>query len=277
MKKTNLILLFAALIMLGMSACEKDNNDDNNNGGGDEPKEVFCYLQKEVHEDGSYFQISYNDEDKVIRAEDFDSLGNSLGSYSTFAYSSGKLSVMEAFEEGTLVAKFEYVYDSEGKIDKADLYSDMGSGFTKLGYVDYTYSGDHLASYSMVLEMMGQSVPYLKQEYAYTGDNVTRVDHYELGAQATLEKIGHSEYEYDNAKNPYRGGGLNDVVVIGVETLNENNYTKVSVFDAQGELLGGDSETVTYEYNAENYPVKQSAVSFDDNYSEESVFEYECK
>ena len=43
----------------------------------------------------------------------------------------------------------------------------------------------------------------------------------------------------------------------------KNNITKITTKDVKGKVIDSESYNITYEYNANNFPTKQTHVSFD--------------
>lgn len=272
MNKIKILFLFIIGATLTFASCNKDDDDD---GGGDTTPKT-CYVVKSTSDDGSYTQITYNAENKVIKTEEFDASGNSDDNYSIYTYSSGKLTKMEATVGGSIETKMELTYNTEDLPINVDLYQDQGAGLLKLGFFEYTYSGTKIKNMSMNFEVLGQMMVVSKSEFTYSGDNISLVKKYELGGTLSLELVSTTAYDYDDKKNPMKNIGL-DYFMGEVQFISINNYTEMTVKDASSSIMQEESYNITYEYNSDNYPTKITNVSFDNSTTEVEVYTYDCK
>jgi hypothetical protein len=272
MKKVNILFLVLIGFALTFASCKKDDDDD---GDGGTPTAKTCYVTKMTNENGSYTQVSYDADDHVVKTEEFDSLGAADG-YSVFTYTSGNMTKMEDYDSGAIDSKLEITYNSENQPIKLDIFTDQGTGLTKVGYYEYTYSSSKLTKLSMFFEVLSQMKEIQKSEFEYSGDNVSKITNYEIGASLTLELSGTVEYTYDDKKNPFLNIGL-DYFMGDIQFISKNNYTKMTTKDETGTTIDDESTNATYEYSAENYPTKSTTVAFDNSDTEISTYTYDCK
>lgn len=274
MKKVNILFLVLIGFALTFASCKKDDNDDGDGDGGS-PTSKTCYVTKMTNENGSYTQVSYDADNHVVKIEEFDSLGAADG-YSVFTYTSGNMTKMEGYNAGAIDSKLEISYNSENQPIKSDMFTDQGTGLTKIGYYEYTYSSSKLSKISMFFEILSQMKEVKKSEFEYSGDNVSKVTNYELGGTLTLELSGTVEYTYDDKKNPFLNIGLN-YFMGDIQFISKNNYTKMTIKDETGTIADDESANITYEYSTENYPTKATIVTFDNSNTEISTYTYNCK
>ncbi len=271
-----LFVLFIGIVLSTAYSCEKDddNKDDDGGGGGTSPK--TCYVKQETNKDGTYSKVEYNSDHKVIKYTDYDKSGT-VTDHTDFSYdSNGKISKMEDYDGTTLSGKAEYSYNAQGKISKVDLYEDQGGSLQKLGYYEYTFTGDDLTKVVTKVEYSGQTIEAEKYVFTYSGGNVMTVMSYEFDL-STLSLVLSSSiaYEYDTKINPYRGVGL-DYAIIEPVFMSKANYTKMTVKDDQGVVQKDESSNVTYEYNDNKYPTKMTEISFDNSETYITTIDYDC-
>jgi len=278
MKKLKLLLvLFIGIALSTAYSCNKDDEDDNgggDGGGGTTPK--TCYIKKETYADGSYSQIEYNSNHKAIKVTEYDSTGK-VDERTELSYdSNGKIIKMENFDGTTLSGKFEYSYDAQGKLSKADIFGDQGGTFKKIGYYEYTFTGDNLTKLVTKVEYLGQTIEAEKVEFTYSGGNaVTQKDYAFDYGSLSLKLEFTTTYEYDTKINPYRGLGAN-YIMGDPQFISKANVTKMTVKDNQGIVQKDQSSNITYEYNDSNYPTKATDVSFDNSETDVTIFDYDC-
>ena len=266
------MILFIGVALSTAYSCNKDDDDDDG-GGGTTPSK--CYIKKEVFEDGSYAIIEYNSSHHVTKRTDYDDAGSASG-YTLMTYANDKLASMESYESGTKVAKFEYSYNAAGKPTKADLYTDDGTGLTKIGYFEFTFTGDNMTKQSMHMDLMGQTIKVSETEFTFDAGNVTRTKAYAFNAQTLqLELQNTIDYTYDTKINPYHGIGI-DYLMGDPQLLSIANIVKMIVLDDKGAVMNDESYNMVYEYNDTKYPTKGTATSFDNSNSEVTIMEYDC-
>ena len=270
-----LFVLFIGIVLSTAYSCSKDDdNKDDDGGGSTSPK--TCYIKQETEKDGTYYKYEYNSHHKVIKDVEYNKSGTVI-SHTNYTYNNdGKISKMEYYDGTTLAEKSEYFYNAQGKISKVDLYEEQGGSLQKYGYYEYTFTGDDLTKVVTKIEYSGQTIEAEKYEYTYSGGNVITVMSYEFDLSTlSLVLSGSVAFEYDTKKNPYRGIGL-DYIMIDPELMSKTNCTKMTQKDDQGVVQKDQSSNITYEYNDNNYPTKATDVSFDNSETYITTIDYDC-
>jgi len=274
MKKFKLLFVLFLGVGLTFASCKKDdNNDDDGNGGNPPATTKTCYVVKENNSDGSYVNITYNSDHKVISSEEFSSTGN-LIEKREIIYSDNNVSKVNIYEDGKVSTKFEFKYSD--KLDSAILYIDTLGSLTKMGYYLYNYNGDKISKFSMFVEFFGQTIEFSRNEYEYNGENVSKLSVYELGGVASLNLVSTLDLEYDDKINPYRNIGINDLLG-GIQYMSKNNVTKITYKDADGNVDDSKSNNIVFEYNSDNYFTKYVETNFDNSVTKTISIDYECE
>ncbi len=270
MKKIKILFILFIGAALTIASCKKDPS------GGDTPVvKKHSFVTKKTNDDGTYSKYTYNGDNQISKSEDYNASGTST-KYSVLTYSSKHLVKYESFENGTLKTKLEISNNSSGNPISADIYITQASGLAKIGSFNYTYSGDKLASRTMMYEINGQTFEVSKVEYTYTGDNITKETEYSLGASQALEVSGYTKYEYDSKKNPFLTLGLG-IFTGDVGSISANNYTKETVMDASSTIDNAHSKNYTYEYNDKDYPIKETSKTFNNSVTKVTTYSYDYR
>ncbi len=267
-------LLFVLFLGIALSTAYSCNKDDDDNGGGSSTP-TKCYIKKELNDDGSYTLVEYNANHQVIKSTDYDDAGSPTA-HIEMTYVNDILAVVEEYENGILVGRIEYSYNALGYPTKADLFMDDGTGFTKIGYYDITFTGDNLTKQSMHADLMGQTIKVSESVFTYDAGNVTKMKTFAFNAQTLkLELESITEYAYDTKLNPYHGVGV-DYLMADPQFLSKANITINTASDNKGVVMDDKSYNTVYEYNDSKYPIKGTATSFDNSNSEVTIMEYDC-
>ena len=279
MKKLNFLVLLMGVIALATTSCKKDNGDDNNGGGGGDnpPAEKTCYMNKFSTDDGDYTTITYNADKHVKEAVDYDSTGTIAG-YTEFTYNSDKkLSKMEGQDENHQPKmKMEFMY-SGGKMDSVIIFDYNNGSFERSVAFAVSYNGEKISKVETVMSMNGATIVVAKDEFTYTGDNMTHKASYQFDMTAmSLKLTGTTDYEYDSKKSPYHGIGLDNMFLFDDAFMSVNNITKTTVKDKDGVVKQDQSYNNTIEYTENNYPSKFTEVTFDNSRTGITVFTYDC-
>jgi len=277
MKKIKLLfVLFVGIALSTAYSCTKDEDDggDDNGGGDNTPK--TCYIKKETQKNGAYTTVEYNSDHQVIKSIEYDSTGK-VSKKNEITYDANKKIIkLEVFTGNTLTAKFEYSYNAQGKLAKADIYGEQGGTFKKVGYYEYTFTGDNLTKIVTKMEYMGQTIEAAKLEFTYSGGNAITKKEYGFDFSSLSLKLQTTyDYMYDTKINPYRNIGVNDIMG-DPQFISKANVTKMTVKDDKGAIQNEASMNYTYEYNDNKYPTKRTEASFDNSYTDETTLDYDC-
>jgi YD repeat-containing protein len=150
MKLNLLHVLFASVIVLGSSSCEKEDespNDDPIVGVG----ESLSYVRTETNS-GYSVTYTYDSQARIVRTDYPD------GSYGTYSYAGSTLTYKMFDAAGTEIDGLTGQVDANGRVLQ---YSEGGS------VVSFTYNADG--------QMASQTVDGSSANYTYTGGNLVSV------------------------------------------------------------------------------------------------------
>jgi len=252
-------LFFVALIFtLATVGCKK--TDDN---VGDDTPSGTCYINKIDFGSDGFSTIIYNSDHLFSSIISHEENGTVDGSTTNLNYDGTKLLTLTSIDYGNVEFKFEYIYGSASTPDSAILWADKGNGtLEKTSVYGLSFSGDKLVKAEMIFEYMGQSIVVSKNEYTYSGDNLSESKTYKLGTTLQFELESAITYEYDSKKNPMHGVGLDFFFMDSdISFMSTNNITKCTVKDASGSIDQSKSYTNAIEYNTNNYPSKSTATN----------------
>jgi len=270
-----LMILFIGVAISTAYSCKKDDPEDDNPDGGSSAKK--CYVKKMTNSDGSYSMIKYNSDNKVTEISDFDDAGAADGK-TELIYSSSKLSEAKIFEpNGDLESKIVYAYDSQGKIEKGNLFSTVTGTLKQVGFYEYTFTGDNMTKQALFLDIAGNNTEVNTFEFTYDAGNVKTVKEYKYDMSSATFKLSETnDLVYDGKVNPFHGVGV-DFLIADPMSLSKANAVKVTVSDDQGQVVQDESMNIVYEYNENKYPTKQTATTFDNSETEITILDYDCK
>jgi len=277
MKKLKFLSFLLSLLVITSTSCKKDNPDDNTGGGNDNPPSTKkCYITKITEDDGSYSQLTYNSNHKIIKVTDFNSNGTPENSYISFSYNNdGTLNVVLIHDDNNNQGKYVFHY-KQSKPDSAYFYDKTGTGWKKEGTFAITMDGNKLSQIIIFAENNGQNYPMQKFSYTYTGDNLTKKETYSMDTTNQQYNLDETMlYENDTKNNPQHGIGV-DFLFLDDNFISLNNYTKITYKDKNGNVNKGLSYNITYEYNSNDYPTKKTAKTFDGSETDVALFTYDC-
>ena len=267
MKNLRFLLFLTLAAALTFVSCKKD--DDT---GDDAPPAVKSLkLVKATKDDGTYKKFTYNADNNLTKVNYYDISGN-LYKHSDFAYTGKNMTEYTDYNGATAGEKITVTY-VDGKPSSANFQQNSGAGLVNYLTLIYTFSGDKLTTIDYTTNVSGVP-PTIMQKFNFTtsGANYTRNDKEGAGGSAN----GYSEYTYDNKKSPMHGVGV-DFILGAIEMMSVNNTTMQKFVSSTGQIDQAQSVNTTYLYNAENYPTKQTDVSFDGNATIVITFTYEEK
>ena len=270
-----LMILFIGVAISTAYSCNKD--DDTEDGSGGESGSNTCYVKKITNSDGSYSMIMYNADNKVTEIVDYDDAGTADGK-TELIYSNSKLDEARIIKaNGDLESKVIFSYDTQGKVEKGDLYSMVAGTLSKVGFYEYTFTGDNMTKQAEFLDIAGVSKEVNTFEFTYDAGNVMTVKEYTFDlSTATLKLSETRDLVYDGKINPFQGIGL-EFIIADPMTLSKANPTQITVSDDQGQVLQDESMNIVYVYKDNKYPTKQTATTFDNFGTEVTLLEYDCK
>jgi len=258
MKKLHLYAL--ALLVSGsmfFTAC----NDDTDPDGGDT---TSCKITTVTDSDGEVTTYTW-DGDQLVKI----TIKDSTDTYITnFTYANGKLTRVEQDQNTT----FEIIYtgDDVTRVNERDYLDNE-----LYNYYTYTYSGGNLSRLDVYEVNEAPESDSLIEQYdlTFNGDNLSKVDMKELGDGGKLESLGSIQVtSTDDKMNPFYmmptlfSDDYDDFSVLG-----KNNITAMSLVTPFGPL----PFAISYEYNAEGYPVKVTTSALGE--TDESNATYDCK
>ena len=275
MKNFKLVVLLVFSAVLTLAACKKDDKED------DKDKDPIVtqktYLTKLTDGDGDYSKWTYNASNQVIKIEITDSGSTTPEGIINLTYSDKKLTKLEYLENGTVELKLVFLnHNTDNLPVKADFYNDQGAGLIKSGYYEYNFTGKKIDKISLYGEVLSQTIEISRIEYTYSGDNVATAKIYEFGITSVeLENI--TDYEYDNKTSPilvtelfqFLNGDLFD----GLNFNSVNNISKTTEKDKNGAVQNDESSTTAYEYNSDNLPTK-ATITFGSGSTSVLTYEY---
>jgi len=220
--------------------------------------------------------IKYNSDNKVTEIADFDAAGTSDGK-TELSYLNSKLNETKIIKtNGDLESKVVYAYNTQGKVEKGNLYSMVNGTLSKVGFYIYSFKGDNMAKQALFLEIAGVSTEVNRFEFTYDAGNVKTVKEYKYDMSTATFKLSQTkDLTYDGKINPFRGIGL-EFVIADPMTLSMANPTQITVSGDQGQVLQDESMNMVYEYNESKYPTKQTSTTFDNSQVEVTLLEYDC-
>lgn len=276
MKQVNWIIaaLFGIILLIG--SCKTD-------GGTTAPDKGTCYVTG-VKSDGDYSitNFEYNSDHLISKALIFNYDSTSQTGRAEITYNGLLPKDIILYNDATVEAKYSFHFDSKDHPDTVYMQApDENGTLVNFGYYLYLFEGDKLKEVTMNVPVSGNIYVISKDQYAYSGDNVSTKSHYELSLETNqLELNSTYTFEYDTKRNPFRGVGFDFLVFVDDNTmtyLSQNNPTKVTAKDASGEVLGDKSYNVTMEYNDNDYPVKMVKEFVGDFSPETDILTYNCQ
>lgn len=255
MKKQITILLGLSLFLgFAFAACEENEKVTPTEERVLYPKTIKEYYEG-VLSDTQIFEYNSN---KQLISRDY-----GYGYYETYEYDeSGKLIRINEYEDESLYKVDSLVYNENSQVVKLQSYN---AGGDVRGWVIYEYNTAGFVSKR--LEYLADETHYSNQVYTYDENgNITNKKTYkrvyETGEIPT-DVFDEENFEYDNKNNVFKSIGL----PFRYET-HINNVTK-ETFTQTPDRDDNYSNTYTYKYNNDNYPIESV-----DNYDEKLVVEY---
>ena len=272
-----IMLLFVGAAISITYSCEKDATDNPDSGGSDKPAEKKCYIKTTNLPNAEKKVYEYNSDNNLIKLTKYYSNGN-VDYVASFDYLNGKvIEYSSSKQNGTASVRMEYSYNANKELEKAKIFYNSGSGMKEVAYYEYTYVEGLLAQLSHYKLDQGSSYELIRSEYFYNGDLVSKCKKYRYnGSSQVMDLESVEDYEYDGKKNPSHDIGVNDILG-GYANMNKENLVKLTISTPQGIVDKNTSINITYEYNDNDYPIKQTNLNFYNKDEEKFTYEYDCK
>ncbi len=274
MKNLKILLFLTLAASLTFVSCKKDDDDDVDDNGGGTPALKSLKVVKATKDDGTYTKYLYDADNNLVQEQYKDANGDDMPYYVTYSYTGGNMTEYIYYNNSAPQQKITVTY-ANGKPNTANVQVDQGAGLADYFTLDYNFSGDNLASLDFTMDIAGTSTLVQKYIYTITGSNYTRIDKKSYDG-TSLADNGYEEYTFDSKTAPMHGIGL-DYVLGAIEMMSVNNTTMQKYVSAADQVDQAQSVNTTYEYNADNYPTKQTNVTFDGNSTTTITFTYEEK
>jgi len=276
MKQMNWIIAALFGIVLLVGSCKSDDEPTPSNGG-------TCFVTG-VKSDGDFSinNFEYNSDNLISKVLTFNYDSTAQTGRVELTYNGQLPKEMLLYNDATVEAKFTYHFDSNELPDTVYMQVPDETGtLVNFGYYLFVFEGDMLKEVTMNVPSSGNIYVMSKDQYTYSGDNVSTKAHYELSFETNdLELLTTYTFEYDTKRNPFHGVGLNFLVFVNDNTMtyfSQNNPTKVTAKDASGEVLSDKSYSVTMEYNDNDYPIKIIKEYVGDFSPETDILTYDCQ
>ena len=262
MKKHLLTLAFGICsIMLAFTACRKDND-----AGPSGSHTITCLPDSTFLEDGGKGIVIYDDQNRIIKTEEYDSTGNLIG-YSTVTYSDNKI-ILDSYRDGKLKDHGEYLLNEKGYIKSKYI----------IFYHDYT-------RYDTTLFRYDNDGYRIMDVYKDPSRNDTAIFKYQDGNLKTQEFIGWdgksiTTYTYSTLENK----GFNFINDLGIPDLFGKGNKNLVESDIDVRPDGSTfSTTYSYQLNSDGLVTKYGFVAISSRnpsepyYMTEIGFSYRCK
>lgn len=276
MKQVNWIIAAFLGLLLLVGSCKTDDDTNPSTKGN-------CYVTG-VKSDGDFSinNFEYNSDNLISKILIFNYDSTVQTGRVEFTYNGSLPKEMLLYNDTTVEAKFTFHYDSRELPDTINMQVPDETGtLVNFGYYLLVFDGDMLKEVTMNVPVSGNIYVTSKDQYTYSGNNVTSKEHYEFSYETSdLELLYTYTLEYDAKRNPFSGVGFDFLVFLGDNSmtyLSQNNPTKVTVKDASGEVLGDKSYSVTMDYNDNDYPVRIIKEFVGDFSPETDYLTYDCQ
>ncbi len=262
MKKHLLTLTFGICsTMLAFTACKKENDADPSNSHA-----ILCLPDSSFGTKGDKTVISYDNQSRITKSEQFDSTGNLIG-YTTITYSDDKI-MTDNYQNGKLKHHADFLLNEQGYINSK--YIIYYNEYTRYDTTLYTYDNEGYR---------------IMDVYKDTYRNDTAIYKYQDGNLKTQEFIGWdgksiTTYTYSTIENK----GFNFLNDVGSANLfgkgNKNLVESDIEVNPDGSTL---STTYSYQFNSDGLVTKYGFVAISSQKPSEPYFtteigiSYKCK
>ncbi|OYU96440.1 MAG: hypothetical protein CFE21_08580 [Bacteroidetes bacterium B1(2017)] len=248
MKKLNLMLI--AFTLLAGTACKKDKTDDSTPST---PSTSTCLITKDVSDDGSHSEFTYNSSNQLTAYSSFTAADTSTNNL-TYTYAGNKVTVTTV--GGDLPITQTHYLNSKGFADSTII---SFAGLFNLTML-YTYNAaGELTEQAVSGDFMGSPIEQ-SITYEYTAGNKTK----ETTDDGTNTTVTTYEYYTDKAN-----AGAKSEQALSFTPASKNMLKKTTNDD-------GTYTDVSYEFDADGKPIKSTEI---DNTSTivKHTFTWSCK
>jgi len=278
--KSFLPLLFACLLLAG---CSKTDTEEIT----PEPEPVavpekVCYLQHVQLEisspTGSPWSLedsyTYADKGRLFSQIAYAEVNVAYGS--TYVYdSNGRIIREDMFEQYSVPhGYYTYEYDQQGRVASFSFYAyntvDKKFNFTSRHVCAYA-NARQLQNMHTYTSSNGREVLSTVTEYTYTNGLMTKATRYNSNKQQT----GETTLTYDDKKSFVSALPAYQAVLLTNGFPHEHNIMSQTTTDADGKILKNLSNTKTATYTEKGYP-KNAAITFLDGRLQKYAYTYDC-
>ena len=251
LKHITLLLLAFSITLI---SCKKNTDDDNPDGdGGDGDNTATCRIKKIIPSDDEEITFIYNTDNRLTSMTNGSETVIELV-YNTDGTIQKTLSIDSESESDMLTFSVTYEYNTAGlPITSVATDGDITMNFT------YHFTDEKLTKRAGTVIIDGITAT-LVENYTYVGDNVSETEI--ITTWPGYSDTKHIYYEYDNKKNPFYDLNVQHTVIAHKEDFalfaSKNNYTSMTATYADGTVIPDESDSITFEYNSDNYPSKST-------------------
>ncbi|MPS74572.1 MAG: hypothetical protein E2590_15675 [Chryseobacterium sp.] len=261
-------LLQVLLILPLFISCSSNDNDEIT------PEDITPILPVKITETtksgNTYYLTMKYDGDKIIESNDED------GSKTVYTYNGNNIvKSVEYDKNSNIVYTQEFAYNNDRLSSEKITDTHMGT----LSYtINYNYVNDNTVKYKLLESSTYNSSTGTFSNFKYTDYETTLVNGNVSKIKRTLSSgmVINRTYIYDNKNNPF--SNIKGFVKINLLTSYDgdygvNNLTKLT--SSSTDSYFNYTNTTSYEYNSNNYPVKQLTNYTDNsNGSSTTVYQY---
>ena len=258
------LILFLGIILLSV-ACEKDDN-----ATVDVVKQLKKYtIDGEellfTYDNNRISSIVYKQLGVIKYTEEYVYNGDKLLKRAIYDTNGLNTTLMfrnhNSYDLPTYAANYSES-DNDTLPSTASLYAYNGNRLTEQKYIEYDYKQEWAYDYI----------------FTYMNDNVIRDSIYFSIDTLVGESVITKSYEFDNMKNPGKDIGLFSDFRFNnnrfLNLINKNNITMSKWIEPDGTVVPEISFNLYYEYDADNYPIKCTMISFDNSMVTNIKYEY---
>ncbi|MGK9370093.1 hypothetical protein ACSSWA_14445 [Melioribacter sp. Ez-97] len=163
------------------------------------------------------------------------------------------------YESGTSILK-KFIYDSNGRLDKQDLY--IGNNSTPYGYLKFIYDDQNRLIKKEQYLTHGSLFYYIEYDYD-NADNVVEIKEFYLN-KLTYRHI----MQYDDKINPWHN--FKDILYEASTQSKNNIINKITTSEGSSNGIG-----LTYTYDPDGFPLTETIFTGDGKHSLSMTYQYE--
>jgi len=252
------LLLYPVIFLVLISSCKKDDAPASKN--------LLDKVVTKVGADSTVTTYSYDAQNRFVRESTNDPVNNETSSVNLIRDNNGRVTklideVIGSSSEST-TTDFFYLSPSDARLRNGKtIYTDLG--VILKDSIAYEYSGNQVTRTNHYYSE--NNGPYVMYDYyAYTYDsrnNVSSVKYYVLGSGGTnFELYATITYTYDDKINPIYSKDDALMEYIGNQYVSPNNVTSLTYTDPSSPA-DNFTANVTYEYRSDGRPIKSTTTA----------------